>query len=288
MIYEPVENLKVQDAPLIVSEYWREVFEGLAQREYEFTKKKSEDDAEEDEKSKTEWRKPKKDETLPAKAWEDWVAAENERLRASRNLLSGSEEIEEVKPPRHLKIYFKLGTNEKVEVAPTSTRARTKRGISKPARICRLTSIGSHAMFVARDAMPLQIVINPWKAHVEQTDLKQISGQRILKGDCLWLKKGKRTGAGWYRVTEMSPAKFRLSGEVQGAELMMVPAWLDVNQMVQAARIRERNETARRKIKRDLWETRVDGAALLAFAQTNAGTLRIKRRYEILTKHEGA
>lgn len=283
VIYEPVENLKVRDKDLIVSGYWRKVFARLCEAEYEFPKKRSEaaeaENAETDE-AKTERRKPKDDEFLPAAAWENWTATETARLKEQLEERGKADVIEDVRPPRHLRIYFKLGSNERVVLQPTPKRAQTKRGITKPERICRMTSVGSHAVFDTRSGR-LSVLLNPWKAHVEQTGSEDAKGLRIYKGDCIWLAERKGSGPGWYQVTEMSPAKVRLGRhDPEKAKLKVVPAWRDLNQLVQDAKAKEPNEEKRKKIKRDSWESDIDAADLSTLAAAN--NLKIKRKTEIL------
>jgi hypothetical protein len=135
------------------------------------------------------------------------------------------EEFEDVRPPRHLKIHFKVDANTKVHFSPNAQCRLTRRGIAKRERMCRMKTTGSHAVFDAK-AGALCVLLNPWKSHIEKgkADAKVIPGVRIFKGDCIWLAAGKRTGEGWYQVTEMSPAKARLGGDVDEAKLKVIPA----------------------------------------------------------------
>jgi|GEM_PF-5107645 len=285
VIYKPIENLKVQDKDLIVSQHWRTIFSRLCEAEYDFPKKRAEtSEADEDDQSgkpQKERRKPKEDESLPEEAWKTWANDETTRLRKEGKLSA-----KEFVTPRHLKIYFNLGPNEKVVASSAAKRVMSKRGVAKPERICRMTSIGSHAVF-DREAGTLHVLPNPWKAHVEKTNQSTHAGQKIFKGDCIWLPHGKSprgkkeavTGPGWYQVTEMSPAKTKLDGDIGDAKLKVVPAWLDLNQLVQLARSKEPDETKRKKIKRDFWETDIHAANLNELSK--AGNLRIKRRCNV-------
>jgi hypothetical protein len=272
-IYEPVGNLKVKDKALIVSDYWRDVFGKLCEQEYDFPKKRS-DEAEDgkDTKAKTERRRPKDDDVFPLAAWTKWAERENEERHRQ-----GKED--DVSVPKHLRIYFeKLTPNERVTFPGGGKAAPSKRGIPKPSRITRMTPVGSHAV-IDLDSGDLTVVLNPWKRHVEKTDAAKVRGARLYKGDCIWLSNGK-TGTGWYRIIEMSPAKQRLSGKTKEPSLKTVPAWLDVNQLVQEARDKEPNAEKRKKITSAKWEVLLSASALKDLSTKNE--LRIKHKFEDL------
>ena len=271
-IYKPVGNLKVKDKTLIVSDYWRDVFGKLCGQEYDFPKKRS-DEAEDgkDTQAKTEQRLPRDDDFLPPEAWTKWAERENEERR--------KHDKGEVSVPKHLRIYFeKLTPNERVTFSGGEKAAPSKRGIPKPSRITRMTPVGSHAVIDLASG-DLTVVLNPWKRHVEKTDAVKLRGARLYNGDCIWLPNGK-WGTGWYRIIETSPAKQRLSGETEPSALKTVPAWLDVNQLVQQARDREPDQNKRKKIKSDRWEVIRKASDLKKLASNKE--LRIKRRFEDL------
>lgn len=287
-IYEPIEKICVKHKNLIVSDYWRAIFKKLCNKKYDFPKKRNEQDADNNDGGKavkTERREPEKDETIPPQGWKDWAADETKRLREeARRNGKNEEDIDNVRLPRHLKIYFKLSANEKVNLESTQKRSKTKRGIKKPERINRMTSVGSFAVFDP-DSATLKVLLNPWKAHIEHTDTETTKGLKIFKGDCIWLKKDKKTDQedkktdqGWYRVTEMSPAKSTLKGEKE-ANLKLVPAWLDLNQLVQDAKAKEPDKKKRKKIGRHLWEKDIHAVQLESLAKFKE--LKIRRKEEV-------
>lgn len=276
--YEPIENLKVKDREDIVSDFWRYIFGQLSNKEYDFPKKRSRGEEQDDEEvdDGKERRRPKQDETLPPEAWKIWAEEETERVRRKRRSKGKSDDLA-IKPPRRLNLYFRLSDNEKVDAKPTEARAPTKRGIVKPRRVLRLTSVGSRAVFDPESGK-LHVSLNPWKSHVEQSNHPEPDpeGLKIFKGDCIWLERGKkrkdRTGAGWYRVTEMSPRKQRLSGEKE-PEIKLVPTWIDLNQWV------ERERVINPKANKNLLEVDIKGADLAGLHRGNK--LRIKRKSQI-------
>jgi len=278
IIYEPVENLKVKDKNLIVSDYWREVFSKLSEQEYDFPKKRSERMEQDDDtkEAKTERRRPKDDEALPPEAWTTWAEKENTRRRAN--------DKGEVSVPKRLRIYFeKLTPNEQLTFLGGQGAKPSKRGIPKPKRITRMTPVGSHAV-IDPETGDLTVLLNPWKLHVEKSEevnRQEPKGARVFKGDCIWhpgrQPRGKREGkieTGWYRIIEMSPAKQRQSGKTEEPTLRTEPAWLDVNQLAQKEK--ERNP----KAKRDKWEVVLRASILKGLALE--GQLKIKRSLEDL------
>ncbi|MGH9432804.1 MAG: hypothetical protein ACRD3T_14790 [Terriglobia bacterium] len=280
VIFEPVANLKVQDKEQIVSQHWRKVFGELGKREYDFPKKRSDEVGEEGESKtvKMERRLPKSDECLPPEAWAQWVKEKNAELQKRHK--------GEVSVPKRLRIYFeKLTPNEAVTFPGGEKSARSKRGIRKPRRLTRMTPVGSHAV-IDPESGELTVVLNPWKRHVEKTSVQSPRGERVYKGDCIWhpgqqsKKRAKGIQTGWYRIIEMSPAKQMLFGKVKEPELKAVPAWQDLNQLVQNTRAQEPDTGKRKKITSARWEVPFNAAAIRSLAVKKQ--LKIKRRFEDL------
>ncbi|HVA67634.1 MAG TPA: RRXRR domain-containing protein [Elusimicrobiota bacterium] len=257
-IREPVNKIKIKDAEDIVSHYWRGIFKKLRKQKYDFPKKKKtgNDESEAETDTKTEKRLPKDDEPLPAQAWEQW---ENECAQERRNK-------EPIPRPRHLQMYRSLGQTEKLEIK----NVVSKRGIRTPPRTVRLTVKGDHAEFNPTSGA-LNVIINPWKSHVEKQNLNSSNGDpaalpviRIFKGDRIWLpakdkKKPDVFGntkylAGWHRITEMSPQKQKIDG-IEPAKIKTEPAWLDLNQCVKIRQDQENDSAKRKKIKQDPFES---------------------------------
>lgn len=266
LIYKAVEQIKVKDAGAVASDHWRQVFQELCEREYDLPKMKAEgEEGDSKQGMPAERRRLKQEECLPAFAWTDWATRES----AKRN--------KEIVPPRRLRVYFSLGDNERVVVGGPNSDALSKRGIRKPMRTSRLKTIGSRAVFNPQSGV-LTVLLNPWKRHVERNQQPVPEGIKIFKGDCIWLEFGKkkRTGPGWYRVTEMSPRKLRLTGEVAEAKLKLVPAWLDLNQLVRVLEAKEQGSGTDGKTKKDQWEVDLNATSLVALY--NQGKLSFRKK----------